>query len=184
MFDDEAVDEVAEHQVRMVEENMRAEGVATHVTVQADYFGFEVTHKVMLPDGISFIEHKEMTEGARRLHLNESNRGLRIQRSTGDALVNTKPGDERHSLLKRAIVGWNLIQGDKFIPFNDRNLGLFLESANPRIVELVEKDVRKHNPWLLADLTLEDMVKERDNLNEMIEVKEKEDEGKASSKSR
>jgi hypothetical protein len=33
------------------------------------------------------------------------------------------------------------------------------------------------NPWLMAEMTLEDMIKERDNLDEMIDAKRREEEG-------
>jgi hypothetical protein len=143
--------------------------------VQEDYFGFEIVHTVPLPDGKSWVQHKEFTEGQRRKYLNEVNRDVVIQRGTGDARMRMAPGDERYSLLSTAIIGWNLIRGGQPVPFTDRNLKEFLEKANPRIIDLIEKEVRKVNPWLMQEMTSEDIRKEIANLEEMLEAKEKEE---------
>jgi hypothetical protein len=40
--------------------------------------------------------------------------------------------------------------------------------------------VRAQNPWLMADVTLEDLLKQKDELEEQIEKKRAEEEGKES----
>lgn len=169
-----------EERMAAVEAKMRAAGVATEVSPQADYFGFSETHRVMLPDGVSFVTHQTLNEGARRKYLNDVNREVKLQKTTGDAIMKIQSGSERFSLLKAAIVGWNLQRGGQDVPFNPRNLEEFLTAANPRIVDLIEKDVRKANPWLMAEMTVEDIDKQIEELQEMRAVKLEEEEGKGS----
>lgn len=167
--------------VASIENAMTAAGVSTTVPQQSSYFGFEETHKCYLPDGVSYIEHRTLNEGARRQYLNKTNRDIRLQRATGDAIMKMATGDERYALLTSAIIGWNLIgpTGEP-VPFDKKNLDRFLETANPRVVDLIEKDVRKHNPWLMQDLSVEDIQKQIDELEEMKQVKIREEEGKDS----
>lgn len=162
-----------------VEETMRQQGVDPHIRVQDDYFGFDEHHRVMLPDGTSWVEFKVMTEGDRRKYLNGQDRGIRVSRASGDAHINAKPGDERYFLLKNTIVGWNLVRNGEPVPFSQPNLEKFLEGANPRVVNEIEKEVRKAHPWLLGEMTSEDIKKQIDDLKEMLKVAEEREAGNA-----
>lgn len=163
--------------IEAAEQAMRDRGEPTTEAVQVDYFGFEETHVVPLPDGKSYIEHKTLTEGQRRKYLNGMNRDVVIERASGNAKMSMAPGDERYSLLSTAITGWNLVRNGNPLPFTKQNLNLFLESAPPRVIDLIDKEVRKANAWLLEDMSLEDLIKERENLDEMIATKEAEEAG-------
>ncbi len=170
--------------VARTEEAMRANGVPTEETVYEDYFDTTVEHKVILPDGKQFIVHQELNEGARRKYLNAVNRDVVIQRATGDARMRMAPGDERHALLEAAITGWNVMKAGTPLPFTPANLRLFLDKAPPRIIDLIEKEVRKANPWLLAEMSVEDIDKEIASLQEMRDTKLREEEGKGASASK
>lgn len=150
---------------------------APNETVQQDYFGFAETHRCVLPDGVSYIEHKTLTEGDRRKYLNKTNRDVRVEKG-GGATIKMAPGDERAELLKAAIVGWNLQQNGNPVPFCSPALEKFLAAANPRIVDLIEKDIRLKNPWLLADMSSEDIEKEIADLQELLEKVRAEEAGK------
>lgn len=176
--------EAEEARNRAIEQEMEAQGVSTTTPVQADYFGFEETHQVMLPDGVSWIQHKTMTEGDRRQYLDKVNREVRLLKTSGDAVMKMQAGQERHVLLTAAIVGWNLTRGGQPVPFSKgspgANLEQFLDKADPKLIDLIEKDIRKHNPWLMADLSVEDIDKQIEELQEMRDIKIKEQEGNAS----
>ena len=66
------------------------------------------------------------------------------------------------------------------VPFKDGPLSDFLEKANPIVIDVIDKAVRKQNSWLMADVTLEDLEKQREELDEQIEKKRREEEGKES----
>jgi hypothetical protein len=172
--------DVADH-IETAEDRMRAAGAATTTPAQVDYFAFEETEQVFLPDGTSFVEIKVLTEGDRKKYQNKLNRDVKLERTTGDAIMQMATGEERHALLESAIVGWNLMKNGRPIPFQASTLKEFLNSANPRIVDIIEKAVRKSNPWLMADLSVEDIDKQIAELEEMREVKVREEEGKDTS---
>ena len=160
-------------------------GVATDSGVFADYFGFEQTRNVVLPDGVSFVTIQTLNEGARRLYLNAVNKDIRIERQTGDAKMKVATGDDRHALLRQAMVGWNLKRRDRNggledVPFRESEVTKFLTSANPKIIDLIEKEVRKDNEWLVGEVTIEDIDKQIDELNELRAKKVNEAEGKGS----
>ena len=177
-------DQETERQARM-EKAMQDAGVALEEHVQVDYFGFDEVFRVPLPDGESWVEHQTLNEGARRKYMNRVNREVRLQKS-GDAFMKMATGDERHVLLEEAMVGWNLVRADKKtgetkpLTFNPTNRNAFLESAPPGIVDLIEKDIRDKNPWLVGDVTIEDIDEQIEELQELREKKVQEDEGKES----
>lgn len=176
------LDEFAEEQARAesTAKAMEADGVSPVERTQQSYFGFEEIHRVMLPDGISYIEHKTLNEGARRKYLNRVNRDIMLQRSTGNAIMRMQQGDEKHELLEGAICGWNLVgKSGEPMNFTKDKLQKWLSEANPVIVDMIEKDVRKKNPWLMAEMSVEDIEKQIAELEEMKETKIKEDEGNA-----
>lgn len=150
---------------------------STALAVQEDYFGVADTHRTILPDNVSFIEWKVMNEGERRRYLNATNREVKLQKG-GDTVIGMRPGDDRWHLLTTAIVGWNLKRAGQDVTFSRQQLEEWLNVAPPRIVDLVEKDIRRGNPWLLAEMTVEDIDKEIASLQEMRETKIKELEGK------
>lgn len=170
---------------RQVEEAMEAAGVPTSTPVQANYFGFSQTHKVMFPDGVSWVEHATLNEGGRRAYLDAVNREVRLQKTSGDAIMKMATGSERKVLLEAAIVGWNLLGPDsKPLTFSKGSpgstLSQFLDQADPSIIDIIEKDIRKKNVWLMADLSVEDIDKQISELYEMREIKVKEEEGNVS----
>lgn len=168
-------------EVASTEAAMEAAGVATTERVQANYFGFEETHKVFFPDGVTYIMHKTLNEGGRRKYLDAVNRDIRLQKTTGDAIMKMQAGSEKHVLLKAAICGWNLLgpKGSE-LPFTPQNVDKILNEFDPSLIDRIEKDVRKKNVWLMADLSVEDIQKQIDELQEMLETKKKEEEGKDS----
>lgn len=175
----ELTEQEQEERAATAEANMASQGIATTESVAADYFGFDDIKQVTLPDGVSYVQHRVLNEGQRRKYLNAVNRDVRIQKATGDALMRMSPGDERMQLLKSALVGWNLKKSGIDVPFTDRYLTEFLEKANPRIIDLIEKEVRMANPWLMSELSVEDIDREIKDLTELRERKVEEEEGKA-----
>lgn len=149
--------------------------------IQEDYFAFgkSVTHT--LPDGVSIIEIRVMNEGEKRKYLNAQNRELVMNRATQDTKLKMAPGDERYNLLKAGIKDWNLRAGGSPVPFNSTTLDTFLSQGDPKIMDGIEKAIRLANPWLLSEMTLEDIDEEIKSLQELRAKKVEEDEGKGAS---
>lgn len=163
------------------ETNLAPEVVSPSDPAQVDYFGFDETLKVTLPDGVSWVEIKKLNEGDRRKYQNKVNRDVRLERKTGDAMLRMAAGDEKHALLESSIIGWNLVKQGKPMPFKESTLREFLNSAPPVIIDHIEKAIRAANPWLMAEMSVADIDQQIDELREMRDLKLKEEEGKATS---
>jgi hypothetical protein len=171
-------------QIAAIEAGLKADGVSTVKTVAIDYFGVDERHRVTLPDGVSWVEHKTLTEGERREFLKKVQKEVRLQRATGDAFMNMSQGEERKALLEVAITNWHLTRGGQEVQFSKAELNTFLTVGPPKIIDLIEEDVRRVNGWLQGDITVEDIDREIESLTKMRDEKIKENEGKASSSAR
>lgn len=152
---------------------------------QLDYFGFAAEETFYFPDGVTWIKFKVMNEGAKSKFQRETQRDLVIERGSGNARTKMDPAAQRHALIEASITDWNLVRGGRPFPFSKgRPLADFLELSDPKLIEDLEKAIRKANPWLLDEMSVEDIDREIDNLKEMREVAEKREQGEASSASR
>lgn len=151
---------------------------------QADYFGFGGEQNFIFPDGISYITFKVMNEGQRAKFQKLTSRDMVLERRSGDARVGVNPAEERHALIIAACVAWNLKRRGQPVPFTERALRDFLQFADPSIVDNLEKAIRKANPSLAAELSVEDIDREIENLQEMREEAAKREAGEGSSSSR
>ena len=164
-----------------------AAGVTVEEEIFADYFGFIDTQKHYLPDGKQYFVLQRMNEGAKSRYQRAIRSDVTINRSTGDAKMKADPATERHELIKSCVIGWNLVKRNpatgklEEVPFSvsgrGGNLEEWLSVADPRLVESLEKACRKLNPWLLADMSVEDIDKEIESLKEMREEAAKREAG-------
>lgn len=151
---------------------------------QADYFGFQERVQHFLPDGVSWVMLEAMNEGMKARFQKNTQRDLVLEKGSGNARFKMDPGAERHALIEASVKDWNLRQNGQLRPFGERALKDFLQIANPKIVEEIELAIRKLNPWLMADLTVEEIDKQIEELNELRDeaVKREAGEGASSSK--
>lgn len=135
---------------------------------QMDYFSFSSEETFTFPDGISQITFAVMNEGKKSKFQKITQRDLVMERSSGNARMKVDPSIERHALINESITGWNLKRGQGIdVPFNQRSRDDFMQLADPKVIEELEKAIRKANPWMLADMKSEDIQQEIDNLEEM-----------------
>lgn len=172
-----------EAQDNQILSSMAAAGQATTDKVMVDYFGFRSTNWLVLPDGVQRIQHKALNEGDRKSFQKSTNRDITIKKRTGDAELQMSSGEERTALLKLAICGWDVYAPDgtgKMSPvaFTPTMLDAFLNGADPVVIDFIHKAITKANPWLLAEMSSEDIRKEISELQEMLELKLEEEAGK------
>ena len=153
---------------------------------QQDYFGFNETRKFIFPDGITFIEFSVMNEGQKSEFQKRTSRDLVLERQSGNARMKMDQASDRHELIKATIVSWNLTRNGTALPQpKDPSKGRvqledFLTLADPRLIDELEKEIRKANPWLLGEMKSEDIKKEISNLQEMLEVALERERGESS----
>lgn len=154
---------------------------------EVDYFGFDKSHVFTMPNGRQQIFFKSMNEGAKADFQKTTSRDLRVQRSSGDALVKMDQAAERHTLIMKSVTGWTLrrrnpkTQAWENAPFDQSTLRRFLDTADPQIIEDLEKEIRKANPWMLDEMSVEEIDKEIASLQEMRAAAVKREEGKGNS---
>lgn len=155
---------------------------ANEEQVYEDYFGFDENKTWFFPDKKQYIIFKVMSEGDKAKFQRETNRDITLQRSTGDAKIKADPASERWALLDASVIDWHVFRDGQPVPFTKGSPGAtfnqWLSKANPRLVEDLEFEIRKANPWLQADMTLEDVDKEMDRLRELREEIVKRESGK------
>lgn len=132
-----------------------------------DYFGFQEDHQWFLPDGKQYFKLKVMNEGDKAKFQKRTTRDVVIERQSQNARMKMDQAGERHELIRTCVTDWSLYRNGQPIPFSEKALKDFLELASPKIVEDLEKEIRKINPWLLAEMTSEDIQREIDSLEEM-----------------
>lgn len=135
-----------------------------------DYWGFDDKKKWFFPDGVQWIEHKRMNEGDKAKFQRKTTRDFILERQTGDARMKVDQASERHELLKTCVTDWYIYRDGKPFAFTTSMFDQWLQRADPKLVESLEKDIRKNNPWLLQDMSSADIQKEIDNLEEMKQV--------------
>ena len=174
------VDEEMLAQMRQRDEQVQAAmdeaGVGT-VPQQVDYFGCDEQYEVTLPDGASKVYCQKLNEGERKKYQNKVTKDVTLKKGTGDASMKLASGDDRHALLEAAIVGWNLVRNGEPIAFSKGSAGstlaLFLQKAPPEVVDVIEREIRKHETWIIGETSLDDLLRQRDELDELIEQKRK-----------
>lgn len=153
------------------------------VAVQADYFGFGAEDRFVFPDGVTYISFSIMNEGQRRDFQKSTNRDIKFNRATNDATIKADPAEERWKLITTSCTGWNLIRAGRDgqmepVLFNRVLLEQWLSVANPKLVDDLEFTIRQANPWMQADMTVEEIDKEIDRLNGLREQVQEREKGK------
>lgn len=143
-----------------------------------DYWSFSQKERFMLPDGKQWIEFNVMNEGQKSSYQKKINKDIKFNRKSGDASIKSDVADERHALIETSVTDWYMVQGRNQVSFSVQMLRNWLNIADPRIVESLEVAIRKANPWLLGDMTLEDIDEEIQRLQELRIETEKREQGK------
>jgi len=168
---------------------MRAKGESTEQELIVDYFGYESTERWFFPgqERISpqykaSLEIRRMTEGIRQSFQKKTNSRVTILKENQNAEMAVDPARDRRELIKHSVVGWTMFRLDPAgkpyaVEYNNRVFEAWLDGADPRIVDELEKFIRTVNPWMLDQMSLESIDKELERLGELREqVKQREDE--------
>jgi hypothetical protein len=154
-----------------------------------DYFGFDQEIKYVFPDGKQYIVFKPLTEGQRAKYEAITSRDIKFNRRTDDAAIHVNTAEDRHALINASVTGWHIVRktGNRFEPvaFSKDSKGSTLEQwlnkANPRLVNELVDAIRKANPWMTEDMTVEMIDDEIRRLQELrATVAENEAKGKSS----
>lgn len=151
---------------------------------QTDYFGFEEYKTITLDDGVTWIKLKAMNEGDKARFQKLTQRDMILEKQSGNARFKIDPSEERHELLKASIVDWNLMRRGQPVRPDHVGLSDFLKLANPKVVERIELEIRKLNPWLMQDMTVEEIDRQIAELYELRKAAEERELGERDSSTR
>lgn len=150
---------------------MVADGQSIEERVYVDTFSFLVDEVFEIPQsGGQKIFFRRMNEGKKSAYQKMTNKDIRVQRTTGDAKMSVDPAGERHELIRQSVTGWDLVtrQNGKWVtvPFDPRALKEWLENADPKIVQGLERAIRDANEWMKQEFTVEEYDKQIEDLRQ------------------
>jgi hypothetical protein len=124
-----------------------------------------------------YVTFVSMNEGRRTRYQKKTSRPLHIERENNDARMTVDQAADRHALLETSITGWKIFRGGDELMFRPSLLLEFLKFANPLHIDKLEKAIRDANPWMIAEMTSEQIEKEIANLEQkLVAVKRQEEE--------
>jgi hypothetical protein len=153
-------------------------GTPDEITIEPEFFGFDETKRWYFPGSkVQYIEYKAMTEGMRRDYQKRTNHSVTITRSSGDAKMGIDPAGDRTALLDISVVGWHVLREGQPVNFTNSQHGFkkWLEGANPKYVEMLEREIRKSNEWMQAEMTAEAIRDQIEQLkSDLVEAERRE----------
>lgn len=152
------------------------ENPATQPVKFQNYWGTKDTRKWYLPDGQQWIEFKIMNEGDKRKYQQRTNRDIKVLRD-GETRVGIDPAEDRHTLIEMSVINWYMVipQGDPNDPNTEWHeaayapplLRKWLEQGDPKAIQDLEAEIRMANPWMQAEMSVEEIDKEIARLEEV-----------------
>lgn len=138
-----------------------------------------------LPDGKQTITFQIMSEGERMKYQQKTNRPININRKSDTASINPDIAQDRFELIVSSVTDWSLVTRDgngqwTAVPFSTANLRNWVKTTSPKIINDLERAIQKANPWMQAEMSVEDIESEIQNLRELLEQKRKEESEKNS----
>lgn len=127
---------------------------------QQDYWGFSRGDRFTFPDGVTYIEFKAMNEGKKSEYQRNTRQDVVMERGSGNARLKIDDALQRQELIKASVTDWNLTRSGQPYGFNAGHLNEWLRVADPEVVEALYKAIRKLNPWMLGDVTVEELDKQ------------------------
>jgi hypothetical protein len=158
-----------------------------------NYYAFDEKEKWFFPDGKQWIEFRKLTEGDRAKYLKATRSDVHLNQKSGEARIPFDQSADRKELLLHSITDWLLVS---FVTGRPTPIAFqagaskggvvaqWIDRADPAILGQLEKAIRKANPWLLNEMSSEQIRKEITDLEELLVVAEKREaeEGNSSSK--
>lgn len=184
----------------MTQDTINPQGVTANAAqageVYEDYWGVDETHRYWLPDHKQYFDIVPMNEGAKSRFQKMTNKGIRMNQRSQEATIDVDPADERHTLIKESVTSWLIMQKAADGSYSEfpcpvgnasmlkRSLETLLDKFSPKVIQDLEYFIRTKNPWMQADMDVEEIDKEIDRLEELKKQVKEQKAGEASSANR
>lgn len=151
-----------------------------------DYFGFDERDRWTFPDGKQWIEFKKLTEGDRAKYLRATKSDVHLNQKTQEARFAFDQSQDRKQLLLHSITDWHLVHIQRLdggqrritpVPFPTNTsaggeLAKWIDRQNPSLLAELEKKIRRVNPWLMSEMSVAQIDKEIEDLQELRKAAE------------
>ena len=156
--------------------NMEAQGIPTEEVVFASFWGYAEDFNVILPGQEKipakykqYIICEKMNEGKRSLYQKKTNSKVTILKQNQNAEMGVDPARDRRALIEGSVKGWYMLRADPSgkpyeVGYSDRAFKEWYDQANPVDIEKLEREIRDHNPWMLAEMTVDAIDEEMERL--------------------
>lgn len=148
-----------------------------HFAGYGEYYGFEERERWYFPDRKQWIEFKKMNEGDRGRFQSRTRPDVVMNQKSGEARIPFDQANERKELILTSCTDWHVVRRNaktgqfELVPWTGNspggNLGQWLQTANPALVMELEKTIRKANPWMLQEMSVEQIDKEIADLEDL-----------------
>lgn len=172
----------------MTETQLADQEVGVSAPAVTNYWGVDSFDRWFLPDGVQYFQFKIMNEGEKVQFEKLTNNDLVVNRDQS-ARVKVDPSAARHALIKTCVNDWLLYAPDAGgqlaeAKFAKPLLEKWLTVADPKLVEELEFAIRMANPWMQAEMSVEEIDKEIDRLHDVRKQLIEKAAGEASSATR
>lgn len=132
--------------------------------------------KWFFPDGVQYISFLPMNHGMRARFSASTNKELTLDRKSGNAKIKTDISGDTDVLIEISVTGWHVMRGGVPQPFSKAGPGSslfqFLQQADPALVDSLEKAIRKANPWMDSEVTIEQIDEQIEELTTLRKERE------------
>lgn len=149
----------------------------------ANYFGFDERDKWYFPDGKQWIEFKKLAEGDRAKYLKATRSDVHLNQRSGEARIPFDQSKDRKQLLLASCTNWHVVRpsrngGLELAPFGNNGsdgceFAKWIDRQDPALLGALEKKIRKVNPWLMNEMSSEQIRKEIVDLEDLLVAAEK-----------
>lgn len=163
----------------------RAAGEPTVTRKRRNHWRFDAAPERFILDKETgeYVEFTPMDGGRKTEYERRTSRDIYMQTGGKQNMrMSLDPARDREALLEGSITDWHIERPevDKAtgvetwvpVPYNKANLREWLRVADPEDLTELEIAIRKANPWLLNEQSLDDLKEARDELDEQIRAKE------------
>lgn len=185
-FDEQSMPQPSEEEKRRQEayalERMKEDGVAPTEEIYIDTWGYHDVLKFYFPNqqhiperNRLYLEVQKMTEGVRQMYQKATNAKVTILKASSNAEMGVDPARDRYQLIKKSVVGWNMVRKDPKlgtwdpITWSNSAFDRWFDGADPGVIEKLERFIRSINPWMLDDLSEEGIIEEQERLAKLLE---------------
>jgi hypothetical protein len=158
---------------------------ATSQQAITDYWsGPPEAQRWYFPDGVQYLEWIPLNHGGRAAYQRATQVDMNIDHRSKDVKIKGNLGADVDALVNLCTIDWKMFRGGQQVTFSrgvdspGALLNQWLKQADPALVDRYVQVLRRANPWLTSELTVEEIDQQIEDLKALRLDVEKVVEGK------